>query len=162
MNYEQKYKEALERAKEWFNTEEPDSYTCIVESIFPELKESEDEKIRKELISFVRRQIECHEKPNVERDEKFESWIDWLEKQGEQKPIENLIETWKDMRLEVYQQASGNRHEHNYSDDTTKMFSLNDIDEIIEKMSEQNLADKVKPKFHEGDWAVSNLDGKAR
>ena len=75
-------------------------------------------------------------------------------KQGEQKPAKNIVETWKDMRLEVYQQASGNRHEPNYSDDTTKMFSLSDIDEIIEKMSEQKPADKVEPKFKVGDWVI--------
>lgn len=55
---------------------------------------------------------------------------DWLEK--------SIIEAWKDMRLEVYQQASGNRHEPNCSDDNTKMFSLNDIDEIIEKINEND------------------------
>ena len=48
----------------------------------------------------------------------------------------SAFEVWKDMRLEVYQQASGNRHEPNCSDDTTKMFSLNDIDEIFEKIAE--------------------------
>jgi len=79
--------------------------------------------------------------------------IDWLinvevvdaekkePKKIEQKPTKNIVEIWKDMRVEVYQQASGNRHEPNYSDDTTKMFSLNDIDEIIEKMSEQKPTD---------------------
>jgi hypothetical protein len=60
------------------------------------------------------------------------------------------------MRLEVYQQASGNRHEANYSDDTTKMFSLNDIDEIFEKISEQKLADKVESTFKVGYWIVNN------
>lgn len=39
------------------------------------------------------------------------------------------------MRLEVYAQASGNRHEPNCSDDNSKMFSLNDIGEIFEKVS---------------------------
>lgn len=63
-------------------------------------------------------------------------------KKIEQKPTKNIVEIWKDMRLEVYQQASGNKHEPNDSDDTTKMFSLNDIDEIIEKMSEQNPTDE--------------------
>ena len=77
------------------------------------------------------------------------------EKQVEKKPVKNIVEIWKDMRLEVYQQASGNRHEPNYSDDNTKMFSLNDIDEIIEKMGEQKLINKVEPKFKVGDWVVS-------
>ena len=82
-----------------------------------------------------------------------------IEKQSEHKPVKNIVETWKDMRLEVYQQASGNRHEPNYSDDTTKMFSLNDIDEIIKKMSEQKPTDEVKPKFKVGDWCIDNEDG---
>lgn len=55
-------------------------------------------------------------------------------KQKEQKPVHTAKEMWKEMRLEVYAQASGNRHEPNYSDDSTKMFSLCDIDEIFEKI----------------------------
>lgn len=82
-----------------------------------------------------------------------------LEKQGEVKSANNIVETWKDMRLEVYQQASGNRHEPNYSDDTTKMFSLNDIDEIIEKMSEQKPADNVEPKFKADEWIIRSAEG---
>jgi len=49
MNYEQKYKEALERAKKMY-TEDIGKYQSLreqcVEYIFPELKESENEKIR--------------------------------------------------------------------------------------------------------------------
>ena len=74
----------------------------------------------------------------------------------EQKPAKNIVEIWKEMRFEVYQQASGDRHEPNHSDDTTKMFSLNDIDEIIEKMSEQKTSDKIKSKFKIGDWIINN------
>lgn len=51
-----------------------------------------------------------------------------------QKPVLTAKEAWKEMRLEVYAQASGNRHEPNCSDDSTKMFSLCDIDEIFEKI----------------------------
>ena len=63
-----------------------------------------------------------------------------LEKQGEQKHVaKNIVEIWKDMRFDVYAQADGNKHEPNCADNSTKMFSLNDIDEIIEKISEQKL-----------------------
>ena len=48
-----------------------------MEQIFPELKESEDEKIRKELIKFV--------KVNIPDEERY---IAWLEKQGGQKTFE--------------------------------------------------------------------------
>lgn len=56
------------------------------------------------------------------------------ETQKDQKPVHTAKEMWKEMRLEVYAHASGNRHEPNYSDDSTKMFSLCDIDEIFEKI----------------------------
>lgn len=58
------------------------------------------------------------------------------EKQCEKKGAITAKEAWKDMRFEVYAQASGNRHEANVSDDSTKMFSLNDIDEIFEKIDD--------------------------
>ena len=46
MDYEKKYKEALERAKSF----ELPEYKNIMVSIFPELRESEEERIRKALI----------------------------------------------------------------------------------------------------------------
>lgn len=62
--------------------------------------------------------------------------------QKEQKPVLTAKEAWKEMRLEVYAQASGNRHEPNCSDDSTKMFSLCDIDEIIEKIGDSIVGQK--------------------
>lgn len=108
-----------------------------LESIFPDLAESEDEKIRKWCISHFK---ECFHtsKDNLEyRQYLNNKIIPWFEKQKENPQSKSAIESWKDMRLEVYQQASGNRHEPNYSDDTTKMFSLTDIDEIFEKIAEK-------------------------
>ena len=133
------YDKALEIAKAWCKLDNNDLSNEDLETLFPELKESEDERIRKEIINYIK------------TGTYHKDWIAWLEKQGKQKHAKSIVETWKDMRLEVYQQASGNRHEPNYSDDTTKMFSLNNIDEIIEKMSEQNHADKVEHKFKVGD-----------
>ena len=153
MDYEKKYKETLERAKyykEGITDHKLENDENILDYIFPELKESEDEKIRKMLIAFVKNDSIITSNKNKQNA------LAWLEKQGEQKPQgKPALEVWKDMRLEVYQQASGNRHEPNYSDDSTKMFSLADIDEIIEKMSEQNPTDEVKSKFNVGDWIVS-------
>ena len=72
MDYEEKYKEALERAKEvWEQGMMPES----IEYIFPELKES----IKNEIIEFLRLP---HPQFVGERD--HEKWIAWLEKQGEQ------------------------------------------------------------------------------
>lgn len=51
-----------------------------IEYYFPELKENEDEKIRKDIISYLRSE------KIVKRyisDIEFDKWIAWLEKQGE-------------------------------------------------------------------------------
>ena len=45
MDYEKKYKQALSRAKSF----ELPEYKNIMASIFPELKKSEDDKIREEI-----------------------------------------------------------------------------------------------------------------
>lgn len=75
----QRYDKAIKKAKEWFNSEEPDSYTCIVESIFPELKENKDKRIRKAAITFVKDSSHFDYYLGVSKEEV----IAWLEKQGE-------------------------------------------------------------------------------
>ena len=76
MNYEKKYLEALERARQFSEHPLQDDSSSIVEYIFPELKESEDEKIRETLIRFHRSTT------NIDgiNGEKI---VAWLEKQGE-------------------------------------------------------------------------------
>ena len=103
-NYEKKYKEVLELIKD----NEPDENGIIhirPFEIFPELKESDDERIRESLLEYLHTLPNHYSHSGVCAPE----WIAWLEKQGEQKP-----------------------------------------------------ADKVEPKFHKGDWTVSNLDKKTR
>lgn len=150
-DYKKKYEEVLKRIKECV----PDDngfITIYPQEIFPELMESEDEKIRKEMISFFK--TLGGDESELEPSEKYNSWVAWLEKQREQKAVKTAMEAWKDMRLEVYAQASGNRHEPNYSDDNSKIFSLNDIDEIFEKVSDCVVEQKpvIVPKFKVGDW----------
>ena len=53
-----------------------------LEEIFPELKESEDERIRKEILELVIQSSAILDKQNQN------SMIAWLEKQGEQKPVD--------------------------------------------------------------------------
>ena len=89
MDYEKKYKEALERAKQVYKT----PYTAhwdvmkeLIEHLFPELKESEDEGIRKMLIYQMERWHEAAMENNAVQDIKDSAdAITWLEKQGEKK-----------------------------------------------------------------------------
>ena len=80
--YEKKYKEALEKAKALYGSSEPMSGChVILETLFPELKESEDEKIRKWLIA----QLKIKKGDNATLNNMIDKAIAWLEKQGEQK-----------------------------------------------------------------------------
>jgi hypothetical protein len=74
-----KYDEALEIARKCLDEKRD---TCFVrpDVIFPELAESENEKIRKGIIELVKQSSEILDKKNQEQ------MLDWLEKQGEQKP----------------------------------------------------------------------------
>ena len=89
MNYEQKYKEALERAK-IAHKDEDRHLKATLERIFPELEESKDERIRKALCKAIWTYV-----PTEEGQE----YIAWLEKQGKNgwsekdiKMIDSIIE----------------------------------------------------------------------
>ena len=71
MDYKQKYKEALETGKALHKN---GAYRLLMEEIFPELAESEDETLRKTTISFLKDFAEKGYENAVE-------CIDWLEKQ---------------------------------------------------------------------------------
>lgn len=159
-DYKKMYEDALEKAKQQLYIAEcnkDEGKVWYLKYMFTELRDNEDERIRKELINFFSKGAEFDSSTNGIKDRNI---IAWLERQCKQKSQgKSALEVWKDMRFEVYQQASGNRHEPNYSDDSTKMFSLTDIDEIFEKVAEkqgeQESTDKVKPKFNIGDWITN-------
>jgi len=81
-NYEQKYKDALDYIKKAYEFADTGTKADI-ERKFPELKESEDERIRREIISFIKEFEKDHY-----RCINFSSWIAYLERQKEQKTTE--------------------------------------------------------------------------
>lgn len=83
MDYEQKYKEVLELARDYYKTNSKlnkADENVILEDIFPELAESEDKRVREDILAFVKREGQHIDKY------KWHKWIAWLEKQGKQKP----------------------------------------------------------------------------
>ena len=101
------YDKAIEKAKNWYIDAQID-FKKSLETLFPSLKENENEKIRKELIKFV--------KVNIPDEERY---ITWLEKQKERGPLSKdeeytlarIIEyledndcpsKWKDLLHDVY------------------------------------------------------------
>lgn len=86
------YKEKIIR---YMNSDEVDQQNkSMLANLFPELVKSEDEGIRKEIISHFNETIDnIRSEETVPHDAKvlvgkMQKWIDWLEKQGEQKPAE--------------------------------------------------------------------------
>lgn len=76
----EKYNKALKRASELLEQmKEYDSIREDIEYVFPELKESEDEKIRKAIIRILKGETRYISKENTDK------CVAWLEKQGEPK-----------------------------------------------------------------------------
>ena len=89
MDYEKAYKEALEQAKFYYGNCPSESENKKLEKMFPVLKESEDERIRKEIIEFLTDGIwSVKEIGKVRETQKYAKWIAYLEKQKEQKAAE--------------------------------------------------------------------------
>lgn len=144
-DYEEKYNEALERAREIFNSEfKPDDaivLTKYLPMIFPELIEDKDEKIRKAILELVRQSSEILGAKNQN------NMITWLENQYDPSLSK---EAWCEMA--ALDMASWLKREV----DDAYLQGICDAKNEIEKQGKQTPADKVEPKFHEGDWIISN------
>lgn len=99
-NYKEKYEQALKVASQWHKDGIGDVKT-IVECIFPELRESEDEKWRNWLIGHLKGYINQTDDKYAEVCKKA---IAWLEKQGE--PRVNMIQ-WKGDNLKEVVEFTG-------------------------------------------------------
>lgn len=80
-DYKKKYEEALERARDMLSYKEVRQED--MEYLFPELKECEDERTRKEIIEFLDDIWHLGKNANLEKWDKCDcsKWICWLEKQ---------------------------------------------------------------------------------
>ena len=119
MDYEKEYNESFRRAKELHEAGNALTKNQM-EIIFPELKESEDERIRKEIIDFLLNGIWNNALiDKVRQTQKYASWISYLERQKERGPLSKdeeytlarIIEyledndcpsEWKDLLHDVY------------------------------------------------------------
>lgn len=86
--------EAIKILKEFHDTSALFSVRTALETVFPELKEGEDEKIRKELIQYIKNwkaNIQGKAYPYLwsSDEEECNKLLAWLEKQGEKKPVWN-------------------------------------------------------------------------
>ena len=98
MDYEKAYKEALERARGIHKFSSDIAEIKRMEQIFPELAESEDEKIRTGIIDFVKSCI-------LITDERYHKFLVWLEKR---KPIKWSEEDEYNLNMAIYFMRSEN------------------------------------------------------
>ena len=94
MEFEKKYNEAQEWIKSIYS-ELSHEQQMEAEAFFPELKESEDEKIREEIIATI------HLYYGKPLEDEAKEMIAWLEKQGEKDKIESLRTEYEKGRADV-------------------------------------------------------------
>lgn len=105
------YDEAIEKLRSLYDNYDTVSTLIDVKEelghIFPELKENEDERTKNEIIAFVEQSI--HRGGGTPIPEEQEAkWIAWLEKQGEQKPVDfSVLRIWKYIVDAVWTEKEG-------------------------------------------------------
>lgn len=149
MDYEKAYNKALEMAKSAIkDCGDNKGRISMIESIFPELKESKDEKIRKELLeSFKYQQRESRTDKEWLNGIKLSEVVAWLEKQ---KSVGEIVERCKNS---WYNEGKIAGMAEGLTDDEKYQQGWHDA---LEKQGEKKATDKVEPKFHEGDWIVND------
>lgn len=164
-DYKQKYEQALEKAKRCYkDLSNLDGMVATMskdffEEIFPELKKSEDERIKKGIIEYLEQSQFGEEHYQID-DDIVRGYITWLEKQGNQKQdvnypkfnfddvlalqccVEIIKKSQKDK--ELYEQLQ-NLHDR-----------VHDA-YWFEKQDEQRPNNKVKPKFKVDDWIYHEI-----
>ena len=121
------YDKAVKKAEILYKVSEPmSSCNVIIETIFPELAESKDEQIRKGLIALLKFGLEDCSAIAPGYNITKEEAITWLENQNE--------------------------HKNSVVDFKAKDWYVSKIDGKIHNI--YHSVDKVKSKFHEGDWIV--------
>lgn len=161
-----------------------DACKRIIEPIFPELKEREDERIKKMIINTLNRDKILTE------DEAYDC-ITWFEKQGQSFTKKDVDDAYLkgicDAKHELEKQGEQvNMPKWKYKSDNTPLSKdsiilnkygcvakspsgalvsdvwvidyaeLAKLPKEVEKQGEQKPADKVEPKFKVGDWVVNN------
>ena len=119
-----RYDEALDNAKVVYKTIRKD-LKPVIEQIFPELKESEDERVRKNLIELF------HD--TVSNDEIFSDYgldktevLAWLEKQGEQESVDKVESKFKIGDWVVYNRTDHSREVMQIYDIRDNRYYFND------------------------------------
>ena len=100
-SYKEKYEQAIEKIKNLIDKDHNDINVDDILNVFPELAESENEKVRKELTKHLKELSNWKEDEviPVKNPSYYRQWASWLEKQGQVKESfisQHEIETCKE------------------------------------------------------------------
>lgn len=132
--YEQRYKEIIEKIKEAKESMGGYTFSSVVDKIIPELKESEDDKIRKGLLKIFREAQPTNNWGGLSTKD----IIAWLEKQGEKKSWSEEDERIKTTIIKLLGFVRDTYHQ--YSDE---------CNESIDWLKKQSNKDTIEHIFHE-------------
>ena len=160
MDYKEKYEHGFECIQEILSGAGDLIRTSTLrkrlQPFFPELNESEDERMRKAL----KQGFSYYENSFTFGGIKVEDIIAWLEKQGEQDmiPLDKAIKFLDEQLVDDKDEVTGEPfiNFQNYG-----AFKETFISFFKEKMLEKRggTTNKIEPKFCEGDWLVEPRDG---
>ena len=143
-----RYDDRLEKARKWYDANTNEGYKGIFEDIFPELKESEGERMWKLIKKYAHSNISdmALNADHITR-EQLESW---LEKQGEKKSLDDIAkEVIKDKDTAIsFLKSTGIINENGELADEYKI-----------EQGEQKPVDKIEQNFKAGDWVVCGQYG---
>ena len=156
MDYEEKYNIALANAEAYHNITTNTEVKNWLEYTFPELKESEDERIRKEIIQFLQLPH-----PQFVGKRNYEECIAWLEKQGGKVDVLDDFPTEFERQISHLIASSVNK-EWEYKKDFVKHTAnalLQYAKNELEKQGEQKpieWSDEDEKFFITALWHISN------
>lgn len=154
MNYEEEYNHAFEIAKGYWGGV-TDFVRGILESMFPQLAESEDEKITKEIVEFL---DYCYD-TNLFREEDYNNqyiWRRWLEKQKEQ-PQEELVYRMNGLMQEyIKEEKDDAEKEHRFKCYQLFWNALEDAN-FFEQKEQKPIEDVVKDIIKNKESAIKFL-----
>lgn len=159
------YDMAIEGIQEILSTEQ-DSIKMSrlklrLQGIFPELAESEDEKIRKWIIDDIKYNMDNEPLNSSEYKKQGEKAIAWLEKQGKQNSPQTNERAWLYLVSDVltWKDGIGQYLDNPRVQELAKRLCGEYAQKLYNPsvLSNQESADKVKPKFKVGDWVVNKF-----
>ena len=158
------YDEAIKRAKALYDNHQPISgNNVIIDNIFPELRESEEEERTINCIGM------CLTDANEQRFKDYgttlKDCLAWLKKQGEKES--NKMHIWKHWKDGICGNGEGKpiyliKNGDNYIISSCLGYEcdyieLSELDKLISDKDSEKIVGKIVLKFKVGDWIVNKL-----